>query len=75
MTYCSFISALALADIIAYVQKKKKVVSSQSLATTAVKTSVSFSFKFLNAFSVKMNHILELLPFKSDRFNSVTFCF
>lgn len=52
MIYCTFISFMALADIIAYVQKKKKV-SSQCPATAAVKTSVSYTFKFLNAFFVK----------------------
>ena len=41
MTYPCFISFMALADIIAYIQKKKKVISSKCPATTAVKTIVS----------------------------------
>ena len=36
---------MALADIIAYVKKKKKFVSSQFPATTTVKTSVSLQVK------------------------------
>lgn len=45
MTHSNCISLMALADIIAYVKKKKKVLSSQFPATTAVKTSVSLQVK------------------------------
>lgn len=45
---------MALVDIIAYVQKKKKVVSSQCPATTAVKTSVSLQLQILKCFVEKL---------------------
>lgn len=48
-----FISFMSLADIIAYVQKKKKVVNSQCPATTAVKTSVSLQIQILQCILFK----------------------
>ena len=51
MIYPGFIYFTALSDIVAYIQKKKKIVSSHCPATTAVKTSVSLQVQYiLNAF-------------------------
>lgn len=65
------------ADITAYLQKKKKVVSSQCPATTADKTNVSLQVQILKMhFLFKKNKLNSWdYHLENDWFNMITFVF